>query len=78
MARAFEQKLQQLRGRLRNGPVGTFVTWWLNELRLAMPSSWQQKLQHAMRRVTLSLNGETLTVGVDENRGLSLLEELPL
>jgi general secretion pathway protein L len=78
MATAFEQKLQQLRGRLRNGPVGAFVTWWLNELKLAMPASWQQKLQHAMRRVTLSLDGEILTVSVDENRGLSVLENLPL
>jgi general secretion pathway protein L len=78
MARAIEQKLQQLRGRLRNGPVGAFVSWWLSELRLAMPVSWQQKLQHAMRRVTLSLDGDSLAIGVDENRKLSSLETMPL
>ena len=78
MRRELEQKLQQFRGRLQSGPAGKFVTWWLGELKLAMPSSWQQKLQHAMRRVTLTLKGETLTVGVDENRRLSTLQQLPL
>lgn len=78
MALAFEQQLQQLRGRLRSGPVGKFMTWWLGELKLAMPAAWQQKLQHAMRRVTLALDGETLVVGVDENRRLNVFESLPL
>jgi general secretion pathway protein L len=78
MALAFEQQLQQFRGRLRSGPVGKFVTWWLGELKLAMPAAWQQKLQHAMRRVTLALDGETLVVGVDENRRLSRFESLSL
>jgi general secretion pathway protein L len=78
MQQELEQKLQQFRGRLQSGPAGKFVTWWLGELKLAMPSSWQQKLQHAMRRVTLSLEGEKLTIGVDENRELSVLDRLPL
>jgi len=78
MEQALEQKLQQFRGRLQSGPAGKFVSWWLGELKQAMPSAWQQKLQHAMRRVTLSLDGESLAVGVDENRELTGLQDLPL
>jgi len=78
MRRELEEKLQQFRGRVQSGPAGKFVSWWLGELKLAMPASWQQKLQHAMRRVTLSLDGETLAVGVDESRRLSVLQRLPL
>ncbi len=51
-----------------------FFRWWLGELKQAMPASWQAKLQHAMRRVTLTLDGEQLTVGVDENRRVSRLD----
>lgn len=78
MQQGLQQKLQQYRGRLQSGPAGKFASWWLGELKLAMPSSWQQKLQHAMRRVTLALDGDTLTIGVDENRELSVLERLPM
>ena len=43
-------------------------------MRKALPPSWQQKLQHALRRVTLRLDGESLQLGVDENRSLQHLE----
>lgn len=78
MANALEQKARELWGRVQTGPVGTFFDWWLEELKLAMPTSWQAKLQHAMRRVTLFLEGNVLRVAVDENRALSLLDEMPL
>ena len=71
MEQALEQKLQQFRGRLQSGPAGKFASWWLGELKQAMPSAWQQKLQHAMRRVTLSLDGESrvLVPGEQANFG---------
>jgi len=72
------ERLEQLRVRLRTGPVGKFFEWWFEELRLAMPASWQQKLIYASRRVTMELTEETLRMGVDEGRGLTLLDELPL
>lgn len=68
-----EQKWQELRGRVQTGQVGKFFRWWLGELRQAMPVAWQERLQHAMRRVTFTLNRDALTVGVDESRRLSEL-----
>jgi len=61
-----------------------FFNWWLGELKQAMPASWQAALGHATRRVTLMLDGETLIVGVDENRlnrrldGFSIAQDAPL
>jgi len=78
MANALEQKARELWSRVQTGPVGKFFDWWLTELRLAMPASWQEKLQHAMRRVSMELNGNDLAIGVDENRRLRQLDELPL
>jgi len=73
MAIELEQKWHELRGRVQSGQVGKFLRWWLGELRQAMPASWQEKLQHAMRRVTLVPGPETLSVGVDENRRITEL-----
>jgi general secretion pathway protein L len=78
MANALQQNLQQLRSRVQAGPVGAFFRWWFGELKQAMPASWQARLQHAMRRVTLILDGESLVVGTDENRRVSRLHTFPL
>jgi general secretion pathway protein L len=72
------QKLEEIKGRVRSGPVGKFFDWWIEELRQALPAKWQQKLIYAARRVTIELSGEKLQLGVDEGRGLSVLEDLPL
>jgi general secretion pathway protein L len=68
------QKLQQLQGRVEAGPVGKFFRWWFAELKLAMPESWQERLEHALRRVTVQLGAGELRVGVDENRKLRMLQ----
>ena len=78
MANALQQNFQQLRNRLRASPVGAFFRWWLGELKQAMPESWQARLQHAMRRVTLTLEGDSLAVGADENRLDNRLGQLQL
>ena len=59
MLKVFEEKLLQLLNWLKAGPAGKFFRWWVDELRLAMPATWQRKLQHAMRRVTLALDGDS-------------------
>lgn len=74
MINVLEEKLLQAFSWLKAGPAGTFFRWWIEELRLAMPAAWQQKLQHAMRRVTVAINQGSLQVGVDENRALRSLE----
>lgn len=76
MANAFQDKLLQAGGRLKSGPVGKFFSWWLAELQQAMPASWQRKLQHALRRVTLAIEGDSLVIGVDEGRLLKTLDTL--
>jgi len=78
MSNALQQNFQQLRGRIQAGPVGAFFRWWFGELKQAMPASWRAKLQHALRRVTLVVEGESLVVGVDENRHVSRLETFQL
>lgn len=78
MANALEQKFQQLRSRVRNGPVGKFFSWWIEELRLALPVPWQEKLQHATRRLVVSLEGESLVLAIDENHRTETIVALPL
>jgi general secretion pathway protein L len=78
MANAFIEKLKEWWRQVQNGPVGKFFHWWVGELRLALPLSWQQKLQHALRRVTVGVDSESLLLGVDENRRMRLLDTFPL
>ena len=78
MANALIEKLKDLWRQVQNGPVGKFFHWWMHELKMALPLPWQQKLQHAMRRVTLGVDKEHLLVGVDENREVQPLDSFPL
>ena len=68
MANAIQNKLQQLWSQVRTGPAGKFFHWWFDELRQSLPAQWQQKLQHALRRATFVFSGDSLVVGMDENR----------
>ena len=77
MANALEQKVRDLWRGVRTGPIGQFFSWWVEELRLAMPEAWQKKLQHATRRLAVSSHGEELALGVDENRQFEPLATLP-
>lgn len=77
MANALEQKFNEMRRLVRTGPVGKFFSWWVEELKLALPEPWQEKLKHATRRLTVSLEGESFELGVDENRQLEHLGSLP-
>ena len=77
MANALQQNLLQLKSRVQNGPAGQFFGWWVEELKQALPEPWQEKLQHAMRRLTLEVRNGSLVLAVDENRQLTELGELP-
>jgi general secretion pathway protein L len=78
MLNVIENKLLQIFAWLKAGSAGKFFRWWTEELRQAMPAAWLRKLQHALRRVTLELQGDSLKVGVDENRSLKTLEVFSL
>jgi len=78
MANVIQDKLFQLWSRVLAGPVGKFFHWWFHELRAVLPLSWQQRLQHAMRRTIFILSDTTLMVAVDENRQLQSLESFEL
>lgn len=70
MANALQQQIQTLLNRIRNGPVGTFFTWWIEELKLSLPNHWQQALKQAARRMAVRLDAETIEFYVDDDRGL--------
>ena len=77
MASAIQEKIQQLKSRVETGPVGQFFAWWTEELRLALPETWQRRLQHAMRRVALQYRDGALALFADDNHRLDGLGELP-
>jgi general secretion pathway protein L len=78
MANAFQIKLQELWARIRTGPLGKFFHWWFDELFQSLPAKLQQKLQHALRRVTFVHSDDSLIVGVDENRQQRKLESFEI
>ena len=60
MAIAFDNQIQQWRTRIVSGPAGQFIRWWIGELRQLLPAQLQEKLQHALRRVTLSIENNEI------------------
>ncbi len=78
MAIALNNKIQYWSARLRNGPVGSFLRWWLGELKQLMPVSWRERLQHAQRRLVLELHSASLSVGVEEAGQIQPLERFEL
>lgn len=74
MALALENKLQEWRTRVQSGAAAAYLRWWLGELKALLPESWQQKLRHAMRRVTVQISGESILLGVEENQSIEPLE----
>jgi general secretion pathway protein L len=76
MANAIQINLQQLWARVRTGPAGKFFHWWFDELRQSLPAQWQQKLRHALRRLTFVFEGDLLIVGQDENRQQQILDSI--
>lgn len=78
MALALDNKLQEWRARVQSSPLNAYWRWWLGELKALMPDSWREKLQHAMRRVTLEVGDGTIELGVEENQTVERRETFPL
>jgi general secretion pathway protein L len=78
MAIALTNKIQYWSARLRNGPAGSFFRWWFGELKQVLPAPWRERMQHALRRVTLTVDSGQLNLGIEENRTTHWLESFPL
>ncbi|MDX1557228.1 MAG: hypothetical protein R3212_14460, partial [Xanthomonadales bacterium] len=78
MALALDNKLQEWRARVQASPVNAYWRWWLGELKDLLPDTWRERLQHAMRRVTLEVGSESVEFGVEENRSIEHLQSLSL
>lgn len=78
MALALDNKLQEWRARVQASPVNAYWRWWLGELNALMPESWREKLQHALRRVTLEVSSGEIVLGVQENEIIERRETFSL
>lgn len=78
MALALDNKLQEWRARVQASPVAAYWRWWLGELKALMPETWRERLQHAMRRVTLEPGDDRFVVGIEESNRLERLETFSL
>ncbi|HLF32051.1 MAG TPA: PilN domain-containing protein [Xanthomonadales bacterium] len=76
MAIALNNKIQYWGARVRNSPAGAFFTWWTGELKALLPARWQERLQHARRRITLRWETIRLRLGVEENRAIRWLTDV--
>jgi general secretion pathway protein L len=68
MALALDNKLQEWRARVQSSPISAYWRWWLGELKAVMPDSWRERLQHAMRRVTIEVGDGDIVIGIEENK----------
>jgi len=78
MANFLTNQVQYWSSRVRNGPVAAFCRWWFGELKQALPQRWQERLQHAWRRVVLASTADQLKLGIEESRRIEWLESFPL
>jgi general secretion pathway protein L len=78
MATAIENQFENFRTRLRGSQVGHFVRWWLGELGEALPPGLKAKMEHARRKVLLTLDSNELGIGIHETGSMQQIEVLPI
>jgi len=78
MAIALNNRIRYWKDRITSGPAAEFCRWWFGELRQLLPATWQQRLQHARRRVMLVQDGDQLRLGIEENAAIEWIESFPL
>jgi general secretion pathway protein L len=74
MASAIENSFQNARIRLQRSQLGAFFRWWVGELKDMAPERLKAGMLHARRRVVLRLEGDDLTVLVQESGSMQELE----
>jgi general secretion pathway protein L len=78
MALALDNKLQEWRARVQASPLNAYWRWWLGELKAVMPESWREKLQYALRRVTLETGDGEIVLGVAEDNHIERLQKFSI
>jgi general secretion pathway protein L len=83
MAIALQNQFERLRFRLRAGPLGQFLKWWIGELRDLLPDAWRKRLVQAKRSLFLELTYSNIVASIFEagsmhEIGLFSLVEDPL
>ena len=78
MALTLDNKIREWRSRVQSSPINAYWRWWLGELKSLLPDSWREKLQHAMRRVTLEVDSDEIRLGIQENEEIEPRRSFPL
>ncbi len=73
MAISLENTIQQWRGRIESGPPARMIRWWLGELQALLPDRWQEMLDHARRRLTLSVASPDIILSLEETHRIKEL-----
>jgi general secretion pathway protein L len=78
MASVLANQIQNLRARFQGSQAARFFHWWWEELRRLLPATWQARMQHARRRLTMRMTGTELAVAVYESGRLHEIDRFPL
>ena len=78
MASALQSQLENWRLRVQTSQAGQFWRWWVAELSSLLPESWQERMQHAHRRVLLRLGESGLELFWQEGAEVQELEVFSL
>jgi general secretion pathway protein L len=77
MAIALNNTIQNLRFRFVNGPAGQFFTWWIDELREAMPARWRAQMQYARRKLLMQVSGGEVALSIGDANDVQSLDAFP-
>jgi general secretion pathway protein L len=76
MATALNNTIQNIRFRLKNGPVGTFLKWWGEELRNAMPTRFRERMQYARRKLLMQTGDGEVLLSIDNAGAIQSLDSV--
>ena len=76
MAIALNNTIQNLRYRLTYGPAGQFFSWWMEELRNAMPAELRTRMQYARRKLLMQVSDGELVFSIDNASSVQSLDSV--
>lgn len=78
MAIALNTTIQNFRYRLTSGPVGQFFSWWMEELRGAMPAELRTRMQYARRKLLMQVSDGDIVFSVDNAKAIQSLDSVSI